>query len=228
MMLFNPNYFIHVGNILLLVAYSVRDILWLRLFAVAAALITIPFYVLQPTPMWEPIIWSAIFGTINLVQSLRVFIERRPVKLSAEEEEVRRLALAALPPRKVLQFLSVGSWITADAGERFIETGKHIEAVWLIMRGKVRVTSGARVLGELGPGDLVGSALLLSGIPANIDAWSAEPVRAVRFEAEPLQKYLSANPEVRVIVQQFLARDLAGKLERSLSTVTAADDVPER
>lgn len=221
MVSFNPNYFIHAGNILLLVAYSVRDILWLRLFAVAAALITIPFFVLQPTPLWEPIIWSAIFATINLVQSSRLFIERRPVKLSADEEEVRRLAFAALPPRKVLQVLSIGSWITAEATERFIESGKRVEAVWLVIRGKVQVTSGARILGELGPGHLVGSALLLSGVPANIDASAAEPVRAVRWEAEPLQKYLAANPEVRVIVQQFLARDLAGKLERSFSSTAA-------
>jgi len=27
---FSPDYFIHVANVLLLVAYSVRDILWLR------------------------------------------------------------------------------------------------------------------------------------------------------------------------------------------------------
>jgi hypothetical protein len=216
MISFNPNYFIHAGNVLLLVAYSVRDILWLRLFAVAAALITIPFFVLQPTPLWEPIVWSAVFATINLVQSLRLFIERRPVNLSAEEQEVQRL-LATLPPRKVLHLLSIGSWITAGVGERFIESGKRVEAIWLIIRGKVQVTSGERVLGELGAGELVGSALLLSGVPADIDASPAEPVRAVRWEVDTLQKYLAANPEVRVIVQQFLARDLAGKLERSLS-----------
>ena len=34
---FSPNYFIHAANVLLLVAYSVRDILWLRLFAVGAS-----------------------------------------------------------------------------------------------------------------------------------------------------------------------------------------------
>jgi hypothetical protein len=44
----NPNFFIHAANVLLLVAYSVRDILWLRLFAVAASLIAIPYFVLQP------------------------------------------------------------------------------------------------------------------------------------------------------------------------------------
>jgi hypothetical protein len=32
-----PDYFIHAANIFLLVAYSVRDVLWLRLFAVAAS-----------------------------------------------------------------------------------------------------------------------------------------------------------------------------------------------
>jgi CRP-like cAMP-binding protein len=216
MISFNPNYFIHAGNVLLLVAYSVRDILWLRLFAVAAALITIPFFVLQPKPLWAPIVWSAIFATINLLQSLRLVIERRPVKLSAEEEEVQQL-WAALPPRKVLQVLSIGSWITARVGERFIESGKRVEALWLIIRGKVQVTCEERILGELGAGELVGSALLLSGVPANIDASPAEPVRAVRWEVESLQKYLATDPEVRVILQQFLARDLAGKLERSLS-----------
>ena len=36
---FTPDYFIHAANILLLIAYSVRDVLWLRLFAVAVSVI---------------------------------------------------------------------------------------------------------------------------------------------------------------------------------------------
>jgi CRP-like cAMP-binding protein len=218
-MAFNPNYFIHAGNVLLLIAYSVRDILWLRLFAVAAAFITLPYFILQPTPLWEPIIWSAVFGAINLVQSLLLIMERRPVKLSDEEEEVRRLALPTLSPRKVLQVLSIGSWITAEVGERFIESGKHVEAAWLILRGKVRVTLGERLLGELVPGEIVGSALLFTGVPPVIDASAAEPVRAVRWEIGTLQSYLASNPEVRTAVQQHLTRDLAGKLQRSFREV---------
>ena len=63
----NSIYFIHVGNVLLLVAYSVRDILWLRLFAVAASLISIPYFVLQPTTLWAPLSWSIVFAAINLL-----------------------------------------------------------------------------------------------------------------------------------------------------------------
>ena len=41
-------YLVHFSNILMLVAYSVRDILWLRWFAVAAALTNIPYFEVPP------------------------------------------------------------------------------------------------------------------------------------------------------------------------------------
>jgi len=209
---FNPNYFLHAANILLLVAYSVRDILWLRLFAVAASLISIPYFVLQPAPLWVPIGWSAVFASINLFQSWRLFIERRPVKLTPEEEHVRRLAFEDLPSRKVLQVLNLGSWTAAKAGERMLEHGKRPETISLIVRGRVRVSTDEGVLGDLVAGNIAGSVLLLSGAPADVDAVAIEPVRALSWEVETLERYLNANPEVRIVLQRHLVRDLGGKL----------------
>jgi len=209
---FSPSYFLHAANILLLVAYSVRDILWLRLFAVAASLIALPYFILQPEPLWAPIIWSSVFAGINSFQSWRLFVERRPVKLTLEEEEIRRLVFSDLPSRKVLQILSIGAWATVQIGERMLERGKSVEAISVILRGKVRVTRDDRVLGELVAGHIVGSALLLSGVTADVDAVAVEPVRCMRWEVEPLDRYLAANPEARVLLQKYLARDLAGKV----------------
>jgi hypothetical protein len=219
---FSPNYFIHAANVLLLVAYSVRDILWLRLFAVGASFISIPYFLLQPTKLWAPLSWSVVFAAINLLQSWRLFIERRPVKLTSDEEDIRRLAFRGLPPRKVLQVLSIGSWTTLEVGQRLIEQGKRSETVSLIVRGKVRVTRDGRVLGDLIAGDFVGSALILSGIPAEVDAVTVEPGRAMRWEVGALERYLTANPETRTAVLQHVARDLAAKVER----VTAASSKP--
>ena len=210
--LFNPSYFLHAANILLLVAYSVRDILWLRLFAVGASLISLPYFMLQPKPLWEPILWSSVFAAINSFQSWRLFVERRPVKLTPEEEEIRRLAFPDLPPRKVLQILSIGAWTTVEIGGRLLERGKSVEAISVIVRGKVRVTRDDRVFGELVAGHIVGSALLLSGVAAVVDALVVEPVRCMRWEVEPLVRYLASNPEVRIVLQKYLARDLAGKV----------------
>jgi len=210
--LFDPSYFLHAANILLLVAYSVRDILWLRLFAVGSSLIAMPYFIHQPKPLWEAIIWSSIFAAINSFQSWRLFLERRPVKLTPEEEEVRRLVFGNLPPRKVLQILGIGTWSTVEAGEPMLERGKTVEAISLIVRGKVRITRDDRALGELAAGDIVGSALLLSGATADIDAVAVEPVRTMRWEVGPLNRYLAANPDTRIILQEHIARDLAGKV----------------
>jgi len=211
---FNPNYFIHAANVLLLVAYSVRDILWLRLFAVAASLISIPYFMLQPTMLWAPLSSSVVFAAINLLQSWRLYVERRPVKLTAEEEEIRRLVFRDLPPRKILQVLSIGSWTTLEVGERLLERGKLPDAVSLIVRGKVQVTREGRVLGELIAGNVVGSALILSGVPSEVDAVTLEPGRAMRWELGALERYLTANPETRTVMLRHVARDLAGKVER--------------
>ena len=219
---FFPNYFIHAANVLLLIAYSVRDILWLRLFAVGAALISIPYFVLQPTTLWAPLSWSVVFAAIILLQSWRLFMERREVKLTPEEEDIRRLVFRDLPPRKVLQVLSIGSWTTLEVGQRLIEKGKLPETVSLIVRGKVRVTRDGRVLADLIAGDFVGSALILSGIPAEADAVTVEPGRAMRWEVGALERYLTANPETRTVMLQHVARDLAAKVER----VTAASSKP--
>jgi CRP-like cAMP-binding protein len=211
---FTADYFIHAANVLLLIAYSVRDVLWLRLFAVAASLIAIPFYVQQPTVLWAPLGWSVVFATINLFQSWLLFMERRPVKLTVEEEEIHRLAFQGLPPRKVLQVLSIGTWITAKPSEHLIERGKIPESISLIVNGRVRITKDGHMLGELVAGELVGSALILNGIPANVDAVTVGPLRAMRWEIETLKKYLSADPETRTVMQRHLARDLAGKIGR--------------
>jgi CRP-like cAMP-binding protein len=210
----NLDYFIHAANILLLGAYSVRDILWLRLLAVASSLAAIPYFLLQPIPLWAAFGWSVLFTGINILQAWRLLVERRPVKLTAEEDEVRRMVFGDLPPRKVLQVLSIGSWVTAPPGERLIEGGKPVESISLLVHGTAQVAKDGQVLGQLGAGDLVGSALLMSGVVADIDALTVTPARLVRWEAATLERFLSANPETRNLFQRHLARDLAGKLVR--------------
>jgi CRP-like cAMP-binding protein len=127
---------------------------------------------------------------------------------------VRRLAYRDVPPRKVLQVLGLGAWATERPGERLIESGKVPDELALIVRGSVRVTRAGSDLGVLGPGDFVGSALILSGLPAEADAVVEEPVRAVRWQVGTLEKYLNAKPEMRIVMQRHLARELSGKVGR--------------
>ena len=207
------DYFIHAANILLLAAYSVRDILWLRVLAVTSAVCAMPYFLLQPTPLWAAFGWSVLFTAINMFQTWRLLLERRPVKLTAEEEEVRQLLFRNLPPKKVLQVVGIGTWESPSPGQHLIAPGQPLESIALLVRGKVRVSQQGRLLAELGPGQIVGSALLLSGTRVDIDAVTTEPTRTLRWNAATLERYLDANPETRTLFQAHLARDLAGKVE---------------
>src|SRR5215472_9905374 len=102
------DYLVHFSNILLLVSYSVRDMLWLRWFAVAAALINMPYFLLQPTVLWPPILWALVFTAINLYQITRIYLERRPVVLSADEQRLYDLGFRSLRPRDFLSLTLVG------------------------------------------------------------------------------------------------------------------------
>ncbi len=221
----NPNWFIHVANVLLLVAYSVRDVLWLRLFAVSNALVAMPYFLLQPQPLWTALAWNVVFAGINSWQAWRLYLERRPVQLTDEEEQVRKLVFRELAPRKVLQVLGIGAWATVKPGEHLLAEGQVPDAVSLIVSGRVQVKTEGHVIGELGPGEIAGSAILLTGTPANVDAVAVGEVRALRWDVKTLDKYLSANPDTRIVLQRHLARDLAGKVRRILGErdLTAGD-----
>jgi CRP-like cAMP-binding protein len=186
------------------------------MFAVAASVVSIPYFLLQPTVLWAPLAWTIGFAGINLVQSWRLFLERQPVKLTAEEQELRQLAFRDVPPRKFLQVLNIGAWSSEPSDTRLLESGKVPDHLVLIVRGRVRVASGGSEIGMLGPGDFVGSALILTGLPADVDAVVDEPVRAVRWHIGTLERYLGANPEMRVVMQRHLARELSGKLSRTV------------
>jgi Popeye protein conserved region len=99
------DYLVHLSNVLLLVAYSVRDMLWLRWFAVAAAVINIPYYLVQADILWPPVFWAVVFTVINLFQIARIYWERRPVVLSADEQKLYDMGFRELRPREFVSLL---------------------------------------------------------------------------------------------------------------------------
>src|SRR5499426_875034 len=117
------DYLVHFSNVLLLVSYSVRDILWLRWFAVAAALTNIPYFLVQETVLWPPVLWASVFTAINLYQIARIYMERRPVVLSADQQALYDLAFHSLRPRDFLSLALVGEWCDAEVGQRLHTTG---------------------------------------------------------------------------------------------------------
>lgn len=210
-------YLVHFSNVLLLVSYSVRDILWLRWFAVAAAIANLPYYLAQPTVLWPPVIWGGVFMLINLIQIARIYLERRPVVLSADEQRLYDLGFKALRPREFVSLLLAGEWRDAVRGDRLLEQGRAVERIAIPISGSVEVTHGGQRLGAFAPGQLIGLALAVNDDVASFDAAFSEPGRYMSWPLPTLRKFLDKRPELRLALQRLAGHDLATKVERLLA-----------
>jgi Popeye protein conserved region len=171
------DYLVHFSNVLLLVSYSVRDILWLRWFAVAAALTNIPYFLVQGTVLWPPVLWALVFTAINLFQITRIYLERRPVVLSDDEQKLYDLSFRSLRRREFVSLSLVGEWKDAAAGERVVTEGKPVTYLCIAVTGSAEVERQGQRIGTLGPGQIIGTALALTGDPSPVGVTFTEPGR---------------------------------------------------
>lgn len=208
------DYLVHFSNILLLVSYSVRDMLWLRWFAVGAAVANLPYYLSQTTVLWPPVIWGAVFMLINLYQIARIYLERRPVVLSAEEQQLYDLGFRALRPREFVSLLLAGQWRDAARGDRIIAQGRAVDQISIPISGRVEVSRGDQRIGSFPPGQIVGLALAVTGEASSFDAKFIEPGRYMTWPLASLRRFLDKRPELRVALQRLSSQDLATKVER--------------
>jgi Popeye protein conserved region len=210
-------YLANFSNILMLVAYLVRDVLWLRCFAVASAIFVVPYYLVQPTILWVPVFWAGVFTVINLGQIARLLLDRRPVKLAADEQQLYDLGFHVLRPREFVALLLSGEWCNADVGETVLRQGDTVSAVCVAIAGKALVEREGRKVGELAPGQLIGDALALSGNASSVSATFIEPARYMRWSVVNLRKFAERRPELRTTLQSMVNHDLVRKLETILA-----------
>ena len=213
MIVSHADYLVHFSNVLLLASYSVRDMLWLRWFAVAAAITNIPYFLLQQNVLWPPVLWAVVFTGINLIQIAKLYLERRPVVLSKDEQELYDLGFHSMRPREFVSLLMTGAWRDLAVGEKLLTEGEAVTSVCIPIRGTVEVHSRGRSMATLGPGSIVGTSLALSGDPSLVDATIADPARCMCWQVSNLRAFLDRRPESRVTVQSLINRDLAKKVE---------------
>jgi hypothetical protein len=210
-------YLVHFSNVLMLVAYSVRDILWLRWFAVAAALTNIPYFLLQPTTLWPPVVWALVFTSINLFQIVRIYLERRPVRLSDDEQTLYDLAFQSIRPREFLSLALLGEWKTAAAGDKVLTEGSAVSSICIPISGTVRVQRHARDIGVIEPGHLIGTALALTGDPSPVDATFMGTARYMAWPLASIRGFMDRRPDLRNTLQGLANRDLARKIGQVVS-----------
>ena len=210
--------FIHTANVLFLLSYLVRDILWLRLLTIVAILTLIPYY--AANDLVPPIVWNTAFAGINLFQVYRLLLERRPVKMSLREQRLYRLGFDRLSPRDFLRLLQRAQWEEHAEGMVLIEQGRTSARLSVIAEGQATVEVDDEAVSELGPGQFVGEMSFVTGEPACARVLAAG-CTCVHWPRDALRELLDERADLRAALQNVIGTDLASKLRRGGSSSDA-------
>jgi hypothetical protein len=202
----------HLANVVYVFSYLVTDILWLRVLAVVGGFSYLTWTLTTPTPSRSLIGWTLVYNTINVVQITRLWYERRPLRLDADEQALYASVFRTLTPREFRRLLQVGRWHDAPAAEVLIKQGTRPGRVLVLASGRAAVTVGGRDVATLGPGQFAGEMSFLTGAPTTAAVQVVEPVRFVSWPTAELERFLVKHPSLRAALQLVIGRDLAAKL----------------
>ncbi|MBS2018053.1 MAG: cyclic nucleotide-binding domain-containing protein [Deltaproteobacteria bacterium] len=205
-------YLLHIANAIYLLAFMVKDMMWLRILSITGGTFAIATYALRSPPMYDAAGWDALFVAINMVQIARLLAERRPITLDANEQRLYELVFRSLRQRDYKKLVALGRWETFDAGETVVEKGKPLTTVRVVVTGHAEVTDEGRAICRLASGQFVGEMAYLSAEPPTTAVVATEPVTFLTWPSDKLREYLGEEQELRAEVHTIIGADLVAKL----------------
>ena len=211
-------WFLHAANVLYIICYAVKDVLWLRIFCVLAILIIMPYYYHQH--LSEPVWWNLAFLAINMFWIVVIIRERIPPRMTDQQKRLYSdVFKASCSPQDMLKLLSVATWVDCKEGDSLIENKSDPDGLILIDKGTASVVVNKKLVASLGRGDFVGEMSYLTNEPAVADVTAASPMTYIRWDRLELYKLFDGRTELKSAINEIIGRDLINKIGSSAAKV---------
>jgi hypothetical protein len=200
----------NLSNLGFLFAFSVQDVLKLRVLSVVSYCVILPYYYLQTETLWPPLFWGLAFIVVNAVRIAILIAERRPVVLSEKEEELYRLAFNSIDKRDFLRLASLVQWMDCSAGEVILRKGQQSSDAIVLISGVIEAVLDDKTIFQFRPGQIIGNAF--SGLVSPADVVARGPARLAKWDREHLIEFTDRRPELRARLLEIGKSDLAAKI----------------
>ena len=210
--IFGLNGLVNFSNIVFLAAYSVRNVLTLRILAIVGEGMVLPYYYFQDEKLWPPIYWGVAFMVVNAVRVVGMALERQPVVLSDKEGELHRVAFSSIDRREFLRLANFVQWIDCAPGEVILKKGQHISDALVLVSGQVEAVAGGKTIMTLRPGRLIGDVSVYSGLASPVDVVARGPAALAKWDLQHLREFTASRPELRSTFLRIVSADLAAKV----------------
>ena len=214
----NPVVWLTAANVLYLISYSVRDILWLRVLSVVAGTLLIPYYAMQPTPLMDAIRWNVLFISINGYWIVRLMLERRPVQLTPDEARLRTLSFPSLTTREAKNLFSTGAWEDIAVGKSIVQHDNGSGRFSVILRGLADVTHHGTKIADFGEGQFVG-VIDEHAVQIDLDVVVRESAHVMCWSQSKLHSFVATRPDVELALERSTGLEVGHLLDSALSEI---------
>ncbi|MBX3423610.1 MAG: cyclic nucleotide-binding domain-containing protein [Pirellulaceae bacterium] len=201
---------LHFANVLYLLSYSVRDILWLRLLTIVAMLLLGGYYL--ATQQMAPVLWQSAFLAINLFHVGLLLHERRPIELTEQERRLHQTALKPLTALQVRRLNSHWLWCQDSAGAVILPEGVHNDGLRLLVEGQANVSVAGKTIATLNAYQFFGEMSFLTNNVTTATIIATTPVRYALLSEQVLQELTKRDADFRTALQSAIGNDLVRKL----------------
>ena len=215
---FKPDYLVDLSSVLTLISFTVRSMVSLRLLAIGAQLTFIPYCLLQPTPLWTPIVWNLLFMGVNVCNLIILMLEKRPVVLNADEQKLYDLAFKTLSPREFLKLTTFSEFRDGKAGEPIFVQGEQSPYISILIDGEAAAVFEGEKLVNISEGRLLGLPSVLAAEPQTYGIILDAPSRYCRWSVVQLRRFLDKTPDIRDKFRMIVSKDL-------LKTIRGLEDL---
>ena len=204
---------LHSANVLYVFCFGVRDVLWLRILAIAAMVLLLPFYANQTEPMIGCMVWQAVFIVINLYWVVVIIYERMPPTMSADERALYDSVFKdCCSAKAMLKITSKAQWCDAASGEKIIQTNQRIDHLMLVLNGSVAFQVQHNETIKFHRGCLLGAVSFLTEEATVADYVAVKSVRYLSWHRDVLTQLFKSKPELKSAVYEVIGLDLVDKL----------------
>ena len=197
-----------------LAAFIAKNIIWLRLLTVTGNFIVLPYYLyFFEFPLWNPIIWVAIYTIINLVMLFIIYLESRPVQLSDAEQKIYDLTFKSIEPRVFKKLIDHGSWEELQPEVKLVTRDSELESLMLVIEGEAEVVlkNGEHLI--IPTGGFIGEQSFITGGKTSADVTTGkESTTILRWNSQNLRKFLADKVILKDTLDLILTADLIFKL----------------
>ncbi len=205
---------LNTANIIFLVAFLAKKIVWLRFLTITGNILVIPYYLyyLEP-PLWNTIVWLCIYTAINMVMLFIIYLESRPIKLSDLEQKIYNMTFKSLEPRVFKKLIDHGSLEEFHPEVVLVTRDSELDSLMYVVEGEAEVVlkHGERLI--IPTGGFIGEQSFITGGKTSADVTTGkEAAKIIRWNSEALRKHLAGKEILKDNLDLIFTADLIYKL----------------